>query len=158
MPCKSRFLHASVLALRSRSSSASRYPDTSIWECFLINLYGCCIYMVTGTKQNSCRQQCACQKPFYVSHIYHPLFHLGSVKRLPLFCSKTFILGSLQTKRAIPPIFWYNVNRQTNKTRNEVIAHGHYTLFIKLHQLPTQNYWSVIEFYLQIHPTKAVGF
>ena len=37
-------------------------------------------------------------------------------------------------------------------------AHGHYTLFIKLHQLPTQNYWSVIEFYLQIHPTKAVGF
>jgi len=82
----------------------------------------------------------------------------GSVKRLPLFCSKTFILGSLQTKRAIPPIFWYNVNRQTNKTRNEVIAHGHYTLFIKLHQLPTQNYWSVIEFYLQIHPTKAVGF
>ena len=63
------------------------------------------------------------------------------------FCSKTFILRSLQTKRAIPPIFWYNVNRQTDKTRNEVIAHEHYTLFIKSHQLPTQNYWSVIEFY-----------
>ena len=102
------------------------------------------------------------KKVLYVApNIFHgvpPYKKAGSVKRLPLFCSKTFILGSLQTKRAIPPIFWYNVNRQTNKTRNEVIAHGHYTLFIKLHQLPTQNYWSVIEFYLQIHPTKAVGF
>ena len=33
---------------------------------------------------------------------------------LPVFCSKTLILREVAAKRALPPLFWYNVNRQTN--------------------------------------------
>ena len=45
----------------------------------------------------------------------HPLASIWVVSNLlPIFLSKTFIFGSLQIKRAMTFLFWYNVNRQTN--------------------------------------------
>ena len=55
----------------------------------------------------------------------------GSVKFLPFFIKKYFILGSLQIKRALTSLFWYNVLDQNSKipTYQRSNAHEHYTLF-----------------------------
>lgn len=73
------------------------------------------------------------------------------------FVTQTLIYGSLQIKRAMTSLFWYNVYRQTNITERIFIAHGHYTLFTSIHQLPTQNYPQAFKLHLQIHPTETVG-
>ena len=47
---------------------------------------------------------------------------------LPVFCSKTLILREVAAKRALPPLFCFYVNRQTNISKKEINAHEHYTL------------------------------
>lgn len=74
------------------------------------------------------------------------------------FVTKTLIYRSLQIKRAMTSLFWYNVYRQTNITERIFIAHGHYTLFTQHHSIPLSNELLVTFFYLQIHPSQAMGF
>ena len=45
--------------------------------------------------------------------------------------------AEIRAKRAPEPLFWYNVNRQTNVIRKDLIAHGHYTLFTSTNSIPT---------------------
>ena len=78
----------------------------------------CC--KADGCRGTFCRRE--------EKRLQQPGNYLSKSGRLPVNTHILWILREVAAKRALPPLFWYNVNRQTNISKKEINAHEHYTL------------------------------